>query len=157
MHVDPDSRMFLSLEINIIRQIRFSFKRQKEKQRVCTSHISKKKSLFFLFFLFLKSLSPSKPCEPCFCCYVVLAMCVSIHLLMKCVCVCVLVCFSVWQPRRLIMAIQYVVSLWVSVARRSVFFFKYLVRSFFFQKKKSTELIWGRFVTVLIFFELWGI
>lgn len=89
MHVDPDSRMFLSLEINIIRQIRFSFKRQKEKQRVCTSHISKKKITFFFVFLFLKSLSPSKPCESCFCCYVVLAMCVSIHLLMKCVCVCV--------------------------------------------------------------------
>lgn len=156
MHVDPDSRMFLSLEINIIRQIRFSFKRQKEKQRVCTSHISKKITFFFVF-LFLKSLSPSKPCEPCFCCYVVLAMCVSIHLLMKCVCVCVLVCFSVWQPRRLIMAIQYVVSLWVSVARRSVFFFKYLVRSFFFQKKSQQSWSEEDLLRFLFFFELWGI
>lgn len=103
------------------------------------SHIKKKITFFFCFFvsqiivtietMWTMFLLLRCSCHVCF--YPpVDEVCV-------CVCVGVFLCMAATSVDNGDLVRKYVVSLWVSVARRSVFFFKYLVRSFFFQKKSQ--------------------
>lgn len=76
MHVDPDSRMFLSLEINISDKYGSASAETKRKaESLHKSHI--KNHIFFSLFVsqIIACLSPLMSWESCFCCYVDLTMC----------------------------------------------------------------------------------